>query len=300
MIKTIAICERKSLVSTADFASVVRWKSTGNFLDLLPHISKGIDLRELVASIVVARENKRPVLVGIGAHVIKCGLSPLLIDLMKKGFITAIAMNGACAIHDYEIALCGRTSEDVGENLPDGSFGMARETAIGMGEAIRTIDDKAGLGKAFGSAVKCLPYKHFSILGNAFELNIPATVHVTIGADVIHMHPEVDSSLLGYGSYQDFLLLSSLISKLDGGCYLNIGSAVTLPEVFLKALSLARNLGHTVDNFTTANFDMIKHYRPDVNVVKRPHFGGKGKGHMIIGYHEIMIPLLYSLLVRHS
>jgi len=235
----------------------------------------------------------------MGAHVLKVGLSPVLIDLMKNGWISAVALNGAGVIHDFEIALCGRTSEDVKSQVKKGRFGMARETGEMLNEAIRQGAEKGlGMGKAVGRMIarSKLPYKRFSLIGSAYRLGIPVTVHVAIGTDTIHFHPQADGEALGKTSLKDFFLFSGLVRRLDGGgVFMNIGSAVILPEVFLKAVSLVRNKGYRLENFSTAVFDFLHHYRPDQNVVRRP-LGKKGKGFYFIGPHEILIPLLAAAL----
>ncbi|ODS32571.1 MAG: hypothetical protein SCARUB_02322 [Candidatus Scalindua rubra] len=224
----------------------------------------------------------------IGAHVIKCGLSPIIIDLMKRGIITAVAMNGSGAIHDYEISLIGKTSEDVSHSLKDGSFGMARETAEAIQAAASVF--AYGLGRAVGDKIikDKNKYKQHSILATGIKLNIPTTVHAAIGTDVIYMHPEISGGEMGESSHFDFKLLCSVVAELEGGVWFNVGSAVIMPEVFLKALTVARNLGRKVKNFTTVNMDMIQHYRPLTNVVTRP----TTHGYSVTGHHEIMLPLL--------
>jgi hypothetical protein len=263
-------------------------------VDSLPDILAGRDFRELVGAIVSARRGGRPVCLALGAHVIKCGLSPLITDLMKRGIISALATNGACAVHDYELASAGKTSEDVEARLIDGSFGTAAETAQALNDAAVRGTGK-GLGSALGELIleKKLPHAGSSLYACAARLGIPATVHVAVGTDVVHMHPVTEGGALGQATLVDFRLLVSVVSDLEGGVYLNFGSAVILPEVFLKALSAARNLGAEVKNFTTADFDMIKHYRPRQNVVRRP--GGRGLS--FTGHHEIMLPLLRQAVV---
>lgn len=296
-VTTYSIHKCKHLVHHQDFAQI-----PGTFLDRFPNILKGKELREIVQTFYRAVANSKPIIWAIGGHVIKCGLSPLLLDLMTKKMVTAIAMNGAAAIHDFEIAFWGKTSEDVKESLKDGSFGMAYETANQINHGINTrVDQKTGLGEALQREMSCWrpEFGDLSLIRESFYSQVPVTIHVTLGADVIHMHPEADGTKIGQGSLNDFRLLTSLISTLEGGgIFLNVGSAVVLPEVFLKALNLARNLGHVVDDFVTVNLDMIQHYRPNENVVIRPHVGGKGKGYSLTGHHEIMIPLLYSLLTK--
>ncbi len=251
----------------------------------------------MVDAIVKAVNQNRQVVMAIGAHVIKCGLSPIIIDLMKRGIITTVAMNSSSAIHDYEISLIGETSEDVSLSLKDGSFGMARETvdafqiAASQGFSVQeNTTNGIGLGKALGRKIikDKNKYRQFSILATGAKLNIPTTVHVAIGTDTIHMHPNISGGDLGESSHVDFKILCSVVAALEGGVWMNIGSAVIMPEVFLKALTVARNLGRKVNNFTAVNMDMIQHYRPQTNVVKRP----TTHGYSITGHHEIMIPLL--------
>jgi hypothetical protein len=234
----------------------------------------------------------------MGAHVIKVGLSPIICQLIREGYITCVAMNGAGAIHDFELATLGTTSEDVAENLKTGMFGMVRETLDNLNAAIKQCKSgKIGIGEAVGKYISKskAPYKHLSILAAAYETGIPATVHVAIGTDTIHMSPKMDAAATGLGSHYDFKLLCAVVADLEGGVYINAGSAVILPEVFLKALTVARNLGHKVDKITTVNMDMLDHYRPRVNVVERPNLNG-GKGYNIIGKHEINISALWALI----
>lgn len=293
---------RKSLVNFRDFSSLEDYDISNNLLDLIPKILKGNELREIIYRIKQAREKEKPIIWALGAHVIKCGLSPLIIDLMTRGMATAIAMTGAGAIHDFEIALWGKTSEDVEESLKDGSFGMTSEPAARMNFVISSrVTNARGIGEALQQELVSRPtqYSGFSLLYHSGFFKAPATIHVALGADVIHAHPSADGAKIGQGSLNDFRLFTELVSQLqNGGVFLNIGSAVFLPEVFLKALSLARNQGYELDNFTTVNLDMIQHYRPNTNVVIRPHIGGKGKGYSLTGHHEIMLPLLYHLLIE--
>jgi len=258
------------------------------------------DLREVVQSIVRARKNGRPVILGMGAHPIKVGLSPIIINLMSRGVITGIALNGAGIIHDFELAYAGKTSEIVEDVISDGSFGMTKETAEFLNAAIRKgFDEGIGLGEAVGREIvsSSFPHKDLSILASGVRLDVPVTVHVAVGTDVIHMHPQADGAAIGACSLRDFRIFARLISELEGGVYINLGSAVILPEVFLKAVSLVRNLGYTLDRFTTLNMDFKSHYRPQVNVVNRPP-GTGGKGYNIIGHHEIMFPLLAALVIE--
>jgi len=269
------------------------------FIRNLPNFLAARDFREFLCLLENARKRRKAIIAAMGAHVLKVGLSPVLIDLMKNGWISAVALNGAGVIHDFEIALCGRTSEDVKSQVKKGRFGMARETGEMLNEAIRQGAKKGmGMGEAVGRMIarSKLPYKRFSLIGSAYRLGIPVTVHVAIGTDTIHFHPQADGEALGKTSLKDFFLFSGLVRRLDGGgVFMNIGSAVILPEVFLKAVSLVRNKGYRLENFSTAVFDFLHHYRPDQNVVRRP-LGRKGKGFYFIGPHEILIPLLAAAL----
>jgi hypothetical protein len=261
----------------------------------LPDILAVKDLKAVVRDVVQARQKDKPVIVMMGAHVIKVGLSPILLDLMELGVITTIAMNGAGIIHDVELSLFGMTSEDVASNIADGTFGMAQETGEFINAAItKGMKEKLGLGEVIGKELVATKAANLdiSVLGKAYQKGIPVTVHVAIGTDIIHQQPSADCAAAGELSHRDFRILAKQVADLgDGGVVLNVGSAVVLPEVFLKALTVARNLGHSCKNFTTANFDMIQHYRPRVNVVQRPTLAG-GQGYSITGHHEIMIPLL--------
>ncbi len=295
-VRTYPIGERENKVKISDFASpAVSGISLRDFLASLPKILAGSDFCHLVSDIKTAYEKSHPVQIMMGGHVIKCGVSPVIISMMEKGIITGIAMNGSASIHDFEIALIGETSEDVGINIADGKFGMWEETGRYMNEAFKAGQKLSmGMGAALGKKLMELnaPHNAVSILATAFKLKIPATVHVAIGTDIIHQHPEADGAVIGETSFTDFRIFTSEVAKLGhGGVLLNFGSAVVMPEVFLKALSIARNLGHGVTDFTTANFDMIQHYRPRENVIKRPT-NISGRGYAITGHHEIMIPLL--------
>lgn len=301
-VRTIPLKDRDTKVSQSDFASVGADNlSLAEFLDSLPHILKAEELRSVVKAIATARRIGKPVIVGMGGHVIKCGLGPLLIHWMEKGVVTALVMNGGASIHDFEIALIGRTSEDVAEGLETGMFGMVGETPALMNAAI-TAAARAdiGMGQALGQKLLELrpPFLDFSVLAASARLGIPTTVHVAIGGDTIHMHANADGAALGATSFLDFRILVSILGDIgDGGVYLNIGSAVVLPEIFLKALNLARNLsGKKISDFTTVNMDMLQHYRPSENVVKRPTATG-GKGYSLTGHHEIMFPLLVHLVL---
>lgn len=270
------------------------------FIDELPDVLAVKDFRDVVKAIVSARNNGRPVVLGMGAHPIKVGLSPLVIDLLNKGIITAIATNGACIIHDFEFSYAGHTSEDVGKGLENGTFGMGDETGKYLNRAINAGLKKGyGLGKSVGEMIykSNFRFRDKSIFGCAYKLSIPATVHVAIGTDIIHLHPDARGSSIGEASFIDFKLFTSVISDLDGGVYINLGSAVIMPEVFLKAIAITRNLGFKVENITTVNMDFIQHYRPVVNVLKRPT-ENKGFSYALTGHHEIMFPLLAAAIIE--
>lgn len=301
-VKTYSVKSRLSKVNKGDFAlKPVKAKSFGGFLDSLPNILKAKDLRAISADIVAARKKNKGVIFMAGAHVIKCGLNPILIELIKKKVITCICLNGAGIIHDFEIALQGKTSEDVAENLKTGKFGMGRETADFLNCAAKEGVKKGfGLGYAVANAIATtkLANKDLSLLYNAYRYKVPVCVFVGIGTDIIHQHPSFDAAATATGSLRDFHILVKNIRSINrGGVVLNFGSAVMLPEVFLKALNLARNIGNRIKDFTTANFDMIYHYRPSQNVVSRPISSG-GKGYYIIGHHEIMLPLLAQSVIE--
>jgi hypothetical protein len=303
-LQTIPIQERGGKVNTSMFA---RPHGKGgdwiSFLAGLPRLLAADQLRGVIEALLHARRDRRAIIWGLGGHVIKTGVGPLLIDLMKRGFVSAFAMNGAAAIHDFEIAVAGFTSEDVEAVLPDGRFGSAEETGREMNRAIQAgILDGVGMGEALGRRLmqNARPDTAMqSLLFTAHEAKVPVTVHVAIGTDTPHMHPETDPAAIGTATHQDFRLFSSIVTGLDnGGVYLNIGSAVLLPEVFLKAVSGVRNLGFSLANFTTVNMDFLDHYRPRHNVVQRPHAQTGGKGYQLTGHHEIMLPLLAALLVE--
>ncbi len=276
------------------------------WLDSLPHILAAEGLRAVVAAIERARAKGKPIIWGIGGHVVKCGLAPILIDLMRRGYLTALAMNGAAMIHDFEIGLVGATSEDVPAVLGRGKFGMAEETGRWINETIAAGDrEDLGIGEAVGRFLarrREARFRRFSLLAQAYALRVPVTVHVAVGTDITHNHPAIDPRATGAASHRDFLLLAALVKNLDrGGVYLNVGSAVLLPEVFLKCLSLAANLGRAPRGITTVNMDFIQHYRPMQNVVLRPTAGGgKGRdrshGYALTGHHEVMVPLLAAAL----
>ncbi|MCX5894625.1 MAG: hypothetical protein NTZ51_02160 [Proteobacteria bacterium] len=294
-VKTHSLKGRKSLVERTGLGSP--WKASGyfhEFLESLPDILAGRDFKEIVRHMGAAHRGGKVIVWGIGAHVIKVGLSPILIDLMDQGFVTCIALNGAGVIHDVEMAMTGKTSEDVAAELDAGEFGMAEETASFINTAVsRGVHNGLGLGEAVGRALRetAFPYLNESLLASAVSRGIPATVHVAMGTDIIHMHPSCDGAAFGEGSHRDFRLFTDVVSHLQEGVYLNVGSAVILPEVFLKALNVARNLGFDVSSFSTVAMDFIRHYRPMTNVTQRPVLKG-GKGYTLIGHHEIMVPLL--------
>lgn len=299
-IRTYSLFKRKSKVCVSDFGKP--FDLSGDFeafLSSLPNILAAKDLKEIAKSIADTKKAGKKVILGIGAHVIKVGLSPLIIDLMENGVIDGLAMNGACTIHDTEIALVGHTSEDVAKEIKNGSFGMVKETAEFIINAVKDNND-LGLGEAIGKSLyqSNFNYKNFSLLAEAYRLRIPATVHIAMGTDIIHMHPEFDGAAFGRASHKDFLVFSKLVSELETGCYINLGSAVIMPEVFLKAVSLVRNLGHSLTNITTVNMDFIQHYRPMTNVVRRPTLEG-GKGFSLTGHHEIMFPLLCASIKKY-
>ena len=299
-VTTYPLQDRINKVSVNDFATLADSETDlSPFLESLPKILKGQDFLELTDKIVTAYQRKKPVIVMMGGHVIKCGLSPLLIALAREGIITGFAFNGASSIHDFEIALIGETSEDVSEYLQTGKFGMWEETGKLMNEAIQhAADTGIGMGEALGKKLITLdaPYNTYSLLAAGIQYDFPITVHVAIGTDIIHQHPSANGAAIGEASFTDFRLLTELVTQLeDGGVVLNFGSAVILPEVFLKALTIARNLGHTVSHFTAADFDMNQQYRPIENVVKRPTEMG-GKGYTFTGHHELMIPLLVQAI----
>jgi hypothetical protein len=302
----VGLRERGGKIRTADFASPYgKGSGMGAWFDSLPRILAGADLRKVADAVGAARAQKRAIIWGLGGHVIKCGLAPVLIDLMRRGHATVFALNGAAAIHDFEIALAGHTSEDVGAALPDGRFGSAEETGREMNEAIGGgVRDGLGIGEALGRRLETAAdpaFAPFSLVLQAYRAAAPVTVHVAMGTDTPHTHPAADAAAIGAGSHRDFRLLCSYVADLhDGGVYLNVGSAVVLPEVFLKAVSAVRNLGHPLSGFTTANFDFLQHYRPRMNVVERPHAASGGAGYAITGHHELMIPLLAAALIEQD
>lgn len=300
-LKTYSIKDRHSKVSIEKSALV--YEKGGSFRDFaegLPGFLAAGDIKAVALAVAQARRNGRPVVLGMGAHPIKVGLSPLIIDLMQRGIITALASNGASIIHDFEISFIGRTSEDVGQELCTGAFGMSRETGGMVNKAISEGAGRGyGIGRSVGSFIdsSSFPFKDRSIFREGLRFEIPMTVHVTVGADIIHMHPEADGASIGEGSLRDFRLFSSVVADLEGGVYINLGSAVVMPEVFLKALATARNLGNRVETFTTVNMDFVQHYRPRENVLRRPTMG-KGRCFALTGHHEIMFPLLAAMITE--
>lgn len=300
-IRTSRLGNRKSKVSLAE--SGQPWdkgQSLMEFLRRLPAVLRAADFREVVRRICKARELRRPVLLGMGAHPIKVGLSAIIIDLMERRVLSGVAMNGACIIHDAEMALAGMTSEDVAASLANGSFGMSHDTADFLNLAIaRGRQSDLGLGSAVGQALlrAKAPHLEKSVLAAGVRLGVPVTVHVALGTDTIHLHPSVDPAATGNATHLDFRIFAGLLASLEKGVYLNLGSAVLLPEIFLKALTLVRNLGHQVRDFTAVNMDFNRHYRPSVNVLQRPTQEG-GKGFELIGHHEIMFPLLAAAIIE--
>ena len=308
-VQTYPLASRPSKVSVKDFAGVVGSDaSVKELLNSLPRILTGDHFRAVLAAMRRARQKRKPIIWGLGGHVIKCGLGPVLIDLMQRGFLTATAMNGAALIHDFEIALVGSTSEDVPAVLGRGQFGMAEETGRYINQSIAEGDKEGlGIGETVGRFLAQhhgATFRKYSLLAGAYRQRVPVTVHEAIGTDIIHNHPAIDARALGAATHRDFLLLAALVKDMDGGgVYLNVGSAVVLPEVFLKCVSLAANLNHAPRGITTVNMDFIQHYRPMQNVLLRPVAAGssegansKGRGYALTGHHEIMIPLLAAAL----
>lgn len=306
-VRTYPLRSRKSKVSVKDFARAARAGATAaELIKSLPRILAGNDFRQVVERIRRAKQKLKPIIWGLGGHVIKCGLGPVLIDLMRRGYVTAVAMNGAALIHDFEIALVGATSEDVPNALPRGHFGMAEETGRLINEAVVTGDKEGlGIGESVGrflARTRLARFRRYSLLVKAYRQRVPVTVHEAIGTDIIHSHPAIDARALGAATHHDFLLLAALVREMNrGGVYLNVGSAVVLPEVFLKCVSLAANLGHPPRGITTVNLDFIQHYRPTQNVVLRPTSGrhtgrDRSRGYALTGHHELMIPLLAAAL----
>jgi len=300
-VKLISLRRKEHKIREASFARP--WKKGApfsRFLKSLPEILAGKELREVVERIAQAVSGRRTVLLGMGAHPVKVGLNPILIDWMERGVLKGIGMNGAAMIHDVELAMIGRTSEEVGKELSKGTFGMVKETQETINRAIRRgAIQGMGIGEALGREVLNGDFSHkrLSLLAAGQRLGLPITVHVAIGTDITHMGPSADGASIGQGSLQDFRTFAALVSQLDEGVFINLGSAVIMPEVFLKALALSRNLGRRLTDMTTVNMDFINHYRPAVNVVKRPTLKG-GKGYTLIGHHEIMFPLLAAAVVE--
>ena len=300
-IATYPLATRPSKVTADDLARAVKaGDSIKDFFDGLPNILAARELRELAQLIREAKAKRRAIIVGLGGHVIKTGLAPVLIDLLQRGYVTALAMNGSAMIHDFEIALVGATSEDVDATLGEGSFGTAEETGRIINEATKEgARDQIGMGEAIGRQLNAIKPAHAqqSLLHAAYAAEVPVTVHVAIGTDIVHIHPNADGAAIGQTTLYDFRLLCSIVRELDGGgVYLNLGSAVLLPEVFLKTVTVVRNLGFRLADFSTANFDFIQQYRPLTNVVRRP-VAGTGRGFSFTGHHEIMIPLLAASIL---
>jgi len=308
-VRTYPLASRKSKVNVGDFAHAAgRKPSLSKFLDSLPRILAAQDLRDLLTAIHRARKQKRAILWGLGGHVIKVGLGPVLVDLMRRGFVSGIAMNGAALIHDFEIAMAGNTSEDVEAALGEGQFGMAEETGSYINEIAKlAYRIRIGYGEAAGqyltSGILSPKHPESSVLIEAYRRRIPVTIHLAIGTDIPHMHPAADGTSLGAATFSDFRLFCALVREMDaGGVFLNWGSAVLLPEIFLKAVSVVRNLGVPLQPITTANFDFIQHYRPVQNVVRRPtapvsgQKGRSSRGFAITGHHELLLPLVAAAL----
>jgi len=300
-IKTYSLASRLSKVHLdAVGRPFVPGASFRDFLSRLPRFLAAEDLLEIAGRIAAAHRAGKKVILGMGAHPIKVGLSPVIIDLLERGVVSALALNGACIVHDFELALTGATSEDVDAAILDGSFGMARETGKQLNEAVSEgVQKGLGLGAAVGTLIADgeFPNRPLSLLAACHRLGISVTVHVALGTDIIHMHPEADGAAIGEGSLRDFRTLTDVVTTLKEGVYINLGSSVLLPEVFLKALTLARNLGHDVSNLTTVNMDFIQHYRPGANVLRRPTLGS-GRAFALTGHHEIMFPLLAATIVE--
>ena len=300
-VKSYPLEKRLSKVKVDDFGDA--WQPGGSmnrWLESLPKILAGNDFTEIVDRFVRAAASGKTIILAMGAHVIKVGLNPIILDLLNRRILSSIAMNGAGIIHDAEVAMVGCTSEDVAEQIGTGKFGMAQETGKLLNAAISEgAKQGLGIGRSVGAMLirENFPYNRYSLLARAFELDIPVTVHVAIGTDIIHFHPNVDGASIGEASHLDFRIFARLVSTLEEGVFINLGSAVILPEVFLKALTLVRNLGYQARDFTTVNMDFIRHYRPMTNVVHRPTLDG-GKGYNLVGHHEIMFPLLAAAVIE--
>ncbi len=300
-VRTLSIGERKSKVAVEEFGAEPRaGMSVRDLLETIPDILAGRELRTLVARMKRAIADRRQWLVMMGGHVVKTGMAPIFTPMVERGWITGVAMNGSAAVHDVEIALFGKTSEVVEENLADGSFGMVRETAEFLnGAAARARESKEGLGERIGRDLLDAkpPHASKSILAVCASRGIPLTVHVAIGTDIVHQHPSAQGDAIGDSSMRDFRIFAAMVARLEGGVVWNVGSAVLMPEVFLKALTVARNLGHRVTGFSAVNFDMIRQYRPAVNVVDRPT-RGVGWGAHFSGQHELLLPLVAAALLE--
>jgi deoxyhypusine synthase len=301
-VKTYELASRPSKVTVADFAEpIAEGDSLKDFLEKLPNILAVRSLREIAAQIRRARALNKPIVWGIGGHVVKTGLAPVIIDLMRRGFVTAITSNGSVLVHDTEIAIAGFTSEDVDATLGKGDFGAARETGEILNAAAKNAaKENLGLGEAMGRELKAQnpPNAESSLLCQAYEHKVPFTAHLAIGADIGHFHSSCDGAALGAATHTDFKLFCAIVKEMnEGGVYLNLGSAVVLPEIFLKAVTVVRNLGFPLKGLTTANFDFIQSYRPNTNVVRRPTADGAGRGFSITGHHELMIPLLAAQIL---
>lgn len=303
-VRTYPLASRQSKARVEDFARAVeRGVTFRSWLDSLPAILGAKDVRRAADAIVAAHTRNAGIVWGLGAHVIKTGVSPVIVDLMARGYVSALALNGAGIIHDFEVALAGATSEDVDEALGPGRFGMADETGRLLNEIVR---DAASRGQGFGQAVGAYldaqgaPHARLSLAATAHRLGIPVTVHVAVGTDIVHMHPDASGAAIGDASLRDFRYFTSCVARLEGGVYLNCGSAVVLPEVFLKAVALARNKGIALDNLTTVNIDFLRMYRPHTNVVSRPVAGTKGVGISLVGHHELLIPLIAAAVIERG
>jgi hypothetical protein len=299
-VRTYPLKSRKSIVACSALAHPPRPGLTmRDFFQGLPPILAARDFLEIAGEIAKRHRRGRRIVLGMGAHPIKVGLSPLIIDLMRRGILAGVAMNGAAIVHDFELAYAGKTSEDVAAHLADGSFGMAADTGRFLNDAIAAAQPGEGLGHAVGCAIirGRLPHTSLSILAAGARLGVPVTVHVAVGTDIIHMHPNADGAAIGASSLADFRHLAALVGEMNGGVFINLGSAVLIPEVFVKALNLARNVGRKVGKLLTVDMDFIRHYRPQMNVVRRPT-AGDGKGYQLTGHHEIMFPLLCAAVLE--
>lgn len=304
--KTVPIRERGGKVRAEHLGKVYeKGSGVSGLIESLPHLLAADSFRAVVDAVCAARSKGKGIVWGLGGHVVKCGLGPVLVDLMRRGFVTAFAMNGAASIHDFEMAIAGATSEDVETVLPDGRFGSAEETGREMNEALAEgVKQGKGAGEALGERLQTIgdsAHAGASILYEAWKASVPVTVHVAVGTDTPHTHPAAEGVAIGEATHRDFRLFASVVRTIDGGgVYLNVGSAVVLPEVFLKAVSVVRNLGYPLGDFTTVNSDFLQHYRPRVNVVERPHAGAGGRGYALTGHHEILVPLLAAALIERT